>query len=639
MRPWHRAVVRGVCCALILLAALAPRLGLAQARSLYWRELAVEARLDADGRLHVKERQAMVFSGDWNGGERRFRLSGPQQLQLQGLTRISADGRRIPLVHSDLSGVDQYGWSDAHTLRWRSRRATDPPFEQTELTYELTYQLSNILLADGSATFQLDHDFAFTDRDGPIERFSLDLELDPAWRAEGDFEPQQAFGPLAPGEGARLTLPLKYVGAGHPSAVTATASTTLRYGASALLLGLLGLVFGALYRRESGIGRFAPLLDPKHIDRAWLAQHLFSLQPELVGATVDRHTSAAEVAALIARLHQEKKLASRVVKNEGLGRGDNLELVLLVDRSQFADYERALVDKLFFAGNETDTAAIRQHYKQKGFDPADSLRARLEAQMRALVGIRKASGWRVVPLVILVGLSLIGVAQVDREQMIGEARLVVTMSLWAVALVVCSILAWTWKDNPARPRLGFVWLLAVGSAHTLWLVTNVIGLPALPPIAALHFTLLGATVLACIAIIAPSREQAPGVALRQRLAAAKRYFASELDKPNPQLDDAWFPYLVALELAHDVEDWFKAFGAASPAGSKNFSAMSSSSGSGSSKSSSSNWTGGGGAFGGAGASATWMAAASTLSAGVSAPSKSSGGGGGGRSGGGGGGGW
>ena len=43
-------------------------------RTLSWDELAVEARLDADGRLHVKETQVMALSGDWNGGERLFTL-------------------------------------------------------------------------------------------------------------------------------------------------------------------------------------------------------------------------------------------------------------------------------------------------------------------------------------------------------------------------------------------------------------------------------------------------------------------------------------------------------------------------------------------------------------------------------------
>ena len=50
----------------------------AQDRSLYWKALDVTARLDADGRLHVTERHEMVFTGDWNGGERTFRITGGQ---------------------------------------------------------------------------------------------------------------------------------------------------------------------------------------------------------------------------------------------------------------------------------------------------------------------------------------------------------------------------------------------------------------------------------------------------------------------------------------------------------------------------------------------------------------------------------
>src|ERR1019366_9664228 len=49
-------------------------------KSLHWRALDVKARLDADGSLHVVERHAMVFTGDWNGGERSFRLFPGQRL-------------------------------------------------------------------------------------------------------------------------------------------------------------------------------------------------------------------------------------------------------------------------------------------------------------------------------------------------------------------------------------------------------------------------------------------------------------------------------------------------------------------------------------------------------------------------------
>ena len=45
------------------------------ARELHWSAMDVRARLDDSGTLHVVERQAMVFTGDWNGGERIFRCA------------------------------------------------------------------------------------------------------------------------------------------------------------------------------------------------------------------------------------------------------------------------------------------------------------------------------------------------------------------------------------------------------------------------------------------------------------------------------------------------------------------------------------------------------------------------------------
>ena len=47
----------------------------AQPKTLRWTRLAVAAHLDSDGRLHVEERQSIVFNGDWNGAERDFPVS------------------------------------------------------------------------------------------------------------------------------------------------------------------------------------------------------------------------------------------------------------------------------------------------------------------------------------------------------------------------------------------------------------------------------------------------------------------------------------------------------------------------------------------------------------------------------------
>jgi len=132
---------------------------------------------------------------------------------------------------------------------------------------------------------------------------------------------------------------------------------------------------------------------------------------------------------------------------------------------------------------------------------------------------------------------------------------------------------------------------------------------------------------------------APGqLALRKRLSAAREYFAAELARPNPQLQDAWYPYLIAFGLDSEMDHWFRRHGPASATGTSASDTVghgSSSHGGGSAPA----WSGGGGAFGGGGASGAWTAAAGAMAAGVTLSSSGGSGGGGGSSGGGGGGGW
>ena len=53
--------------------------------------------------------------------------------------------------------------------------------------------------------------------------------------------------------------------------------------------------------------------------------------------------------------------------------------------------------------------------------------------------------------------------------------------------------------------------------------------------------------------------------MRERLAAARRFFRDELQKEAPQLRDAWFPYVIAFGLGRETDKWFRAFGGASVA--------------------------------------------------------------------------
>src|SRR2546428_1422923 len=79
----------------------------ADSRTLRWSRLAVTAHLDADGKLHVQERHSIIFNGDWNGGERIFRSSLENVLDLERISRIDASGRAIPLRYDkSLAHVD-----------------------------------------------------------------------------------------------------------------------------------------------------------------------------------------------------------------------------------------------------------------------------------------------------------------------------------------------------------------------------------------------------------------------------------------------------------------------------------------------------------------------------------------------------
>jgi hypothetical protein len=62
------------------LALAAIDLSVAEARSLHWSRLEVEAQLDANGVLGVIEKQSIVFDGAWNGGERWFANVGVMRL-------------------------------------------------------------------------------------------------------------------------------------------------------------------------------------------------------------------------------------------------------------------------------------------------------------------------------------------------------------------------------------------------------------------------------------------------------------------------------------------------------------------------------------------------------------------------------
>ena len=607
------------------------------AREMRWSAFDVKARLDADGRLHVLETQHIVFDGDWNGGERTFRVFPGQSLTLESVTRIDGDGTRHPLTNGDLSAVDAWSWTGPYVLRWRSRLPSDPPFSSTELVYEIAYTLGGILVKQGGASYLFDHDFAFPERQWPIQAFSLALELDPVWKTKEPFAGSFRSAALPPNRGFLVTLPLTYTGTARPDAAKGVASHSLRVA----LLVLFGAAILALYAawraRETRLGRFAPRTPPEKIDEAWLQNNLFNLAPEEAGALWDEKIGSPEVAAVIARLASNRMLTTEA-------NGKKMSMRLLVPLERFTGYDHELVKALFFGKKETDTDAIRAHYKSSGLDPASKIQKGLTERLQRHPDFQDTSPapsrWA-TPLLFVAGFALhLAAVLTEREE---PGQLFAVAFVYLLIYGLGALCAWAFQKRIDRvDALSplFLWVPAFVFLYAGLGLRDRTPVSVLPVLGSL---LIRLGVVNGIFNLAKTRNGPLRIARRKALASARAYFAQELSQPAPRLEDDWFPYVVAFGLTSEADDWFRVHGGAVATGTALGSRSGSSGGSSSpSSSGSGGWSGGGGTFGGAGASGSWAVAAGALASGVSSPSSSGGGGGGGgggSSGGGGGGGW
>jgi uncharacterized membrane protein YgcG len=619
----------------VFVSAAAP----AQEKTLHWEGLRVKATLDADGKLHVEELQQMVFSGEWNGGERRFDIRPGQEFSFEGMSRVDESGTLVPMEQGSLDDVHAWDRAGTNVIRWRSRATADPLFDATRLGYLLRFSFGNILRRDGDL-YVLDHDFAFADRDGTIERFRLDLTLDPAWQADTAQRTWEAVN-ILPGRSFVLTMPLRYTGSGAPAANDGIGEKPRRM--LLLLAGFPLLLLGSIFLREKLLGRLERV-DPSQVSRGWLEQTLLREKPEVIGAMWDGDVGAAEVSATLARLVSEGRLRSNV-------KGDEMSLEI-VTRKDLNEYEQALLDGLFFRGNTTSTSAIRKHYADSGFNPAEKMAEPLKRYVQERLPKGESSrawGW----FSSLFFFAMIGAfiyAVIQYRDFAGPAIFIAIGTMVAGAMAAIAPNYW-------RPRkalgLGSALLtmipatiLTAGIAYVVWR-SAALGSPMLPFEMQAALTVAGLWIFTVSAMALRSTESREAIAFLKMLGTARNFFRNELTKERPALDDAWYPYVLAFGLDDEVQKWFRSFpGAGSRDDRFHSSSMSSSSSSSSSTSfSPSSWSGGGGAFGGAGASGMWALAASGMAAGVAAPSSSSSGGGssssssGGSSGGGGGGGW
>ena len=629
--------------ALLLLLLALP--AAAQNRTLSWDEIAVTARLDERGTLHVRERQTIVFDGDWNGAERSFVHRLNQDVEMERIARIDSDGREIPLVEGDDDAVDHWDWSGGK-VRWRSRLPSDPPFQQTRITYVLDYAWTGILIQDGGL-YRFNHDFGLPDVEWPIRRFVLDLDLDPAWQPLAAVPSHMEQRNLPPGSSVLVTSNLRHTGLVAPKPAVSVVPLLWRRAAFAAALLAIAYFFFVFRQAEVRRGRFEPLTGPREWDDAWLRQNVLDMKPEEVGALWDQAIGPPEVAAVLARMVAEGKLESSVTPGFSLlgfsfSPGD-LHLRLKVSRNQLAGYERKLVDKLFFDGDETDTKSIRKRYRSTGFNPAKEISKELEERLGERLGTYPPPSRRRTLYLLLAAGALFLLEAVQRP--LATAILVAILGFGLLWLwIPAGLLAHSWRQRTERLDLASLAFLVPGLLVCLWCAFFVFNrewfgwhstttVPGLAGV--LAFALVPVAVWSSMLNTARSRESDETIRRRRVLGTGRRLLHQELKSPNPRLHDEWLPYLLAFGLGGEVDRWFRAFGGASSQ-SGSFGTSSSSFGGGGG----SGWSGGGGHFGGAGAMASWSVAATGLASGVSSPSSGgSSGGGGGSSGGGGGGGW
>ena len=639
---------------LLLALALSLAAPAASGRELHWSDFSVKARLDAEGTLRVVETQTIVFSGDWNGGYRTFRLGPGQTLEFKSIGRVDpATGKETFLVKGGLEAVDHFDWSSSRTVQWRSRLPSDPPFDQTAITYRLEYAVAGVLRADGTA-YHLAHDFAFPDRESRIERFTLDLEFDPGWKVPFGLPTHVEKSNLLPGEGAVVSAALTRGSGLRPVAVHVMSARTWALVVGALLVFVLLLVF-RFRQWEAGAGRYLPLVPPSEIDAAWLEKNLLAWKAEEAGAAWDDRVEGPEVSALLARLVTEGKIASRLETVKGfLSEKQVLHLTLEAPRTEFQGHVKELIGMVFFAGDTTDSESIKEHYARKGFDPAAIIRGPLIARVAQGVGPERATPkWELLLLALPLVAAFVSGWSVD-----GTSWYVSFLRLDVFALAIASLVAWGVGKGVSkgwRSHYG----PALDARLPLFLIPPVLVL-ALPvflswaayrlppgilfyPSRAIARSSLCFGLAACIGLFLKIRSYDPAALVdrRRKLASARGYFEAELGKAAPALKDDWYPYVIAFGLDGHADRWFRSFGKAGAGTTFGNGSPSSSSSSSSVSTAASSWTGGGGSFGGAGASAGWGVAAAGIAGGVASSSGSGGGGGGGgsSSGGGGGGGW
>lgn len=614
-----------------------------QAKSIRFDYVEVDALLNKEGHLEVKENQAMYFNGEWNGGYREFRVEGKQKVIVHGIDRTTTVGILEPLKRGNINKKFHYQFRN-NKLKWRNRLPYEPPFNNIFRRYIIKYTIKNVIQHNKQDVF-LNHQFLFK-RDSPIKTVKVKLTIDPFWESEkGVYE----F--TAENVAAKNTF-LKKVRLGDVKNkkfkkflyISAGPTNPIGWEAiSVFILIFIGYIFfryKMLYRHEEKNGRFAALTPHDQINAEWIEKNVLIHKPEIAAALWDERTCAHELSALMTSLHVRGYIKISF-EEEGFWMFKHPTFVLekLKPFDDLEEYERKILKGLFIKDLNRITQSELKTYYRFGFVkffPIQILSYGIDEFINERGGLRdKQTPNLSVLLTLSLGfLAFIGFLSIFLFDTNYKTVAILGMTVFfALAPTIPMVILSFFQARQILHPEKSIWVIPLYACVPFCLFATFLYKSHIPMgFGHWLYVLFTSMFMADIVFLfGTNRNSKVKLDVRQKLASAYLYFKEELKEKKPNLKDEWLPYLIGFGLEKNLARWDIQYGSTYHyVGSTNNNVGSSQP----------SWTGGGGDFAGAGVSGSWATSLGQI--GSSASSSGSGGssgGGSGSSGGGGGGGW
>ncbi|MEO8361632.1 MAG: hypothetical protein ABI672_16480 [Vicinamibacteria bacterium] len=542
---------------------------------LRWSRLNIVTHISNDGSVEVSETHEFTAGGSYSYIQRSLNFGPDQTAAVHGVFRVAEDGSRIPMRDTADKCADcyqayfwglqiylrgendsplpdgtprkliiEYGLVGGLTPAWDLAAGPRPLDAETTFRNPLT-RAGEVIAAWKDASpglarnYRLDHDVVFpaTSNAGPVGEVNYRLEYDDAWVL---LHKEREIG-ATPGVDYRVTQVLQYLPAGRPAAVNVQ-NAVLRVGAVIvpLVLGLALLLFFVLSNRL-----FAREPSP---DRALFERRIASVPSELVAAESGWSMGAPALGDFLSRMAAEKKLSITVDQAETDDDDAKISMRLTTTRDKLHPIEREVIDKIFGSSNTISTETIQDRYRGKSFDPHRTLSEAFEKLMPVRVTKRRRM-WAVLHLAMMAA----GIAAMVKS--LTEQKLSDPFPLFA-GLLPGYFLVQLWPVGSSTHRRGTLALML--PVVLLGVIGAAIALSPNKPLSG--FAALGLALLSAghsAGLLAGVRRSTEA---DLEFGAARRFIVAELQKPRPNLRDAWVESIDAVGESRALKRWKARYG-------------------------------------------------------------------------------